>query len=194
MLMSESKSGFQSLMGEIAAGSESAVEKLLGLYGDHLCRAVRRRLNRALRPKFDTSDFVQAVWASFFCDRGQLAQFEHSGQLVAFLTKVASNKVVDECRHQLQTQKADVTRERSLSDDTSQEIRIPGREPAPSQVAIMHEQWERMADEVPSRYRQILELRAVGETQEEIASRLGVSEKTVNRVLRKLRTRIEKGR
>lgn len=193
-LMSEEKSGFQSLMEQIAAGSEAAVEKLLGLYGEHLCRAVRRRLSRALRPKFDTSDFVQAVWASFFCDRRQLAQFEHSGQLVAFLTRVASNKVVDECRHRLQTKKADVARERSLSDDTSQEIRIPGREPAPSQVAIMREQWEQMAGELPSRYRQILALRAAGETQEEIAGRLGVSEKTVNRVLNKLRARVERGR
>ena len=191
--MSESKGAFQSLMEEIAAGSESAVEKLLGLYGDHLCRAVRRRLSRALRPKFDTSDFVQAVWASFFCDRHQLARFEHSGQLVAFLTKVASNKVVDESRHRLQTKKADVTRERSLSDDASQEIKVPGREPAPSQVAIMHEQWERMVGEVPPRYRQILELRAAGETQEEIARRLGVSEKTVSRVLQKLRARLDKG-
>ena len=121
-------------------------------------------------------------------------RFEHSGQLVAFLTKVASNKVVDECRHQLQTQKADVTRERSLSDDASQEIPVPGREPAPSQVAIMHEQWERMTGEVPSHYRQILELRAAGETQEEIASRLGVSEKTVSRVLNKLRARLEQGK
>jgi RNA polymerase sigma factor (sigma-70 family) len=191
--MSESKSGFQKLMEEIAAGSESAVKKLLGLYGDHLCRAVRRRLSRALRPKFDTSDFVQAVWASFFCERQQLARFEHSGQLVAFLTKVANNKVVDQCRHQ-RTDKADVARERPLGEGTSHEIRVPGREPAPSQVAIMHEQWERMADNVPSRYRQILQLRAVGETQEEIASRLGVSEKTVGRVLQKLRARLDKGR
>ena len=81
-----------------------------------------------------------------------------------------------------------------MSDDASQEIKVPGREPAPSQVAIMHEQWERMVGEVPSRYRQILELRAAGETQEEIASRLGVSEKTVSRVLNKLRARLEKGK
>jgi RNA polymerase sigma factor (sigma-70 family) len=57
----------------------------------------------------------------------------------------------------------------------------------------MHEQWERMVGEVPSRYRQILELRAAGETQEEIARRLGVSEKTVSRVLHKLRARLDKG-
>jgi eukaryotic-like serine/threonine-protein kinase len=194
VLMGETKSGFQSLMEQIAGGSESAVESLLGLYGDHLCRAVRRRLNRALRPKFDTSDFVQAVWASFFCDRGQLARFEHSREFVAFLTKMANNKVVDECRRRLQTQKADVNRERAISDDASQDTPLPGREPTPSQVAIGHEQWERMMGEVPPQYRQILRLRAAGETQEEIASLLGVNEKTVRRVLSKLRDRMENGK
>ena len=190
--MSEARIGFQALMEQIAAGSESAVERLLGLYGDHLCRAVRRRLNRALRPKFDTSDFVQAVWASFFGARHDLAKFEHSGQLVAFLARVANNKVVDECRHQLQTQKADVTRERSLAGDGSQEIGVPGREPRPSQVAIAHEQWERLVDGASSRARQIVGLRVAGETMEDIAGQLGVSEKTVHRVLGKLRARWEK--
>lgn len=184
-------SGFQSLMEQIAGGSEAAVEKLLGRYGEHLCRAVRRRLNRALRSKFDTSDFVQAVWASFFCNRGQLARFEHSGEFVAFLTSMARNKVIDECRHRLQTQKANVNCERPIWQDESQEIGVPGREPTPSQVAIVREEWERMKGEVPSRYQQILDLRAAGETMEEIALRLGVNEKTVRRVLSRLRVRME---
>lgn len=190
-VMVESKSRFQSLMQEIAGGSEAAVEKLLGLYGEHLCRAVRRRLNPALRSKFDTSDFVQAVWASFFCNRGELARFQHSRELVAFLTRMASNKVVDECRHRLGTEKANVNRERSISEDESQEMGVPGREPTPSQVAIVHEAWERMQDGVPSQYREILDLRAAGETLEEIALRLRVNEKTIRRVLRRLQGRME---
>jgi RNA polymerase sigma-70 factor, ECF subfamily len=189
--MSELTSSFRSLMQEIAAGSQTAVGKLLDLYGHHLCRAVRRRLGRVLRPKYDTSDFVQAVWASFFCNREQLAQFEHSAQLVAFLTRVANNKVIDEGRHH-RTKKADVARETSMSGEGSQEIACPSREPAPSQVAIAREQWGRMTDEVQSQYQQILQLRFAGETQEEIARRLGVSEKTVRRVLNRLRDRLEK--
>jgi RNA polymerase sigma factor (sigma-70 family) len=190
--MGECESGFQSLMAQIAAGSERAVERLLSLYGEHLYRAVRRRLNRALRPKFDTSDFVQAVWASFFCQRRDIAQFHHSAQLVAYLTRIAQNKVIDECRHQLQTQKADVSREGSLDDGSSTTLPVPGREPRPSQVAIMHEQWQRMVGGVPSHYRRIVELRAVGQSQEEIAGQLGVSEKTVSRVLNRLRSRLER--
>jgi RNA polymerase sigma factor (sigma-70 family) len=188
--MSGLNSGFHDLMEQIATGSESAVERLISQYGGQLCRAVRRRLNRRLRPKYGTSDFVQAVWASFFCGRAQLSRFEHSGDFVAFLTAMAQNKVVDECRHRLGTQKRDLRREQPIYTDTSEEIPVRSREPAPSQVAIRNEQWQRMLEGLPTQYRQILELRLAGETQEEIALKLGVSERTVRRVLSKLHVQV----
>ncbi len=191
--MSTRQFGFHDLMQQIAAGSESAVEDLIAQYGSQLCRAVRRRLNSRLRPKFDTSDFVQAVWASFFCGRDQWSRFQHSGDFVAFLTTMARNKVVDESRQRLQTQKRDVTREQAIFSDASQEIPLPGREPAPSQIAIRNEQWQRMLEGMPSQYRQILELRVAGETHEEIARLLGISDRTVRRVLSKLQVRVGVG-
>jgi RNA polymerase sigma-70 factor, ECF subfamily len=188
--MSGLQSGFHDLMKQIATGSESAVETLISQYGGQLCRAVRRRLNRRLRPKFSTSDFVQSVWASFFCGREQLGRFEHSGDFVAFLTTMAQNKVVDECRRRLETQKRDIRREQPIYTDASEEIPVHSREPAPSQIAIRNERWQRMLDGVPTQYRQILELRLAGETQEDIARQLGVSERTVRRVLSKLQTHV----
>ncbi len=188
--MSTGEFGFHDLMQQIASGSESAVENLISQYGSQLCRAVRRRLNSRLRPKYDTSDFVQAVWASFFCGRDQLNRFQHSGDFVAFLTKMARNKVVDECRKRLQTQKRDVAREQAIFSEASEAIPVPGREPAPSQVAIRNEQWQRMMEGLPSQYRQILELRVAGETHEEIARQLGISARTIRRVLSKLQIQV----
>jgi RNA polymerase sigma factor (sigma-70 family) len=189
--MNESASSFHTLLNEIGEGSEDAVGRFLELYGDHLYRAVRRRLNRALRPKFDSEDFVQAVWASFFRDRAQLARFDKEGELIAFLTRLASNKVVDECRRRLHAQKTNVNRERSLDDEAQTDGVLPGREPTPSQVAIGKERWEQMTDGLPSHYRRLLDLRVAGETQEEIAKKLGVNEKTVRRVLQKVRNRLD---
>lgn len=189
--MNTGEIGFQDLMEQVAAGSEAAVENLISQYGSQLCRAVRRRLNSKLRPKYNTSDFVQAVWASFFCGRDQWDRFQHSGDFVAFLTKMARNKVLDECRQRLQTQKRDVAREQPMFSEASEEIPLPGREPAPSQIAIRNEQWQRLLEGLPSQYRQILELRVAGETQEEIARVLGVSDRTVRRVLSKLQIQVE---
>jgi RNA polymerase sigma factor (sigma-70 family) len=189
--MSESSESFTELMNEVRSGSEVAAAKFLDLYGDHIHRAVRRRLNRVLRSKFDSQDFVQAVWVSFFRHRSQVARFERPEELVAFLTRVAGNKVIDECRRRMQTQKSNVNRECSMDDEQQHGQTIAGREPPASQVAIAKEQWERITDGVPSHYRKILELRARGETQDGIARMLGVNEKTVRRVLRKLSSRLE---
>ena len=92
----------------------------------------------------------------------------------------------------MQTQKANVNRERPLEGDLAQGETLAGRDPAPSQVAIAKEQWERMAQGIPSHHREILELCAAGETHQRIADKLGVNEKTVRRVLRKLQSRLEK--
>ena len=189
--MSMHNNEFRKLMDEVRAGSEYAAVQALELCGDHIYRAVRRKLNRALRPRFDSQDFVQAVWVSFFRHRSQVVKFEKPEELIAFLTRVAGNKVIDECRHRLQTQKANVNRECSMDDDLAQCAVPIGREPAASQVAIAKEQWDRMIEGLPLRYRRILELRAQGETQKKIAELLNVDERTVRRVLRRLGSRLE---
>lgn len=182
---------FRDLMEQVKGGSDRAVERLLELYGDHIYRAVRRRLNQVLRSKFDSQDFVQAVWASFFAHRDDVVRFKTPEELIAFLARVASNKVIDECRHHMQTQKSNVNRERSLSREGDQAGSIPGNDPTPSEFAIANEQFARITEGQPSRYRKIVELRAHGETYEQIAAKLGVNEKTVRRVLKKLSSHLE---
>ena len=190
--MSTQNDKFRKLMDEVQSGSEDAAVRALELYGNHIYRAVRQKLNRALRPRFDSQDFVQAVWASFFRHRSQVVKFENSDELIAFLTRVAGNKVIDECRHRLQTQKANVNRECSINDDFPQCAVPIAREPAASQVAIANERWERLIEGLPARYRRILELRAQGETQKRIAELLDIDERTVRRVLHRLGSRLEK--
>ena len=57
---------FVALMRRVREGSEAAAWELVDKYGGHLRRAVRRVLNPMLRSKFDSLDFVQLVWDSFF--------------------------------------------------------------------------------------------------------------------------------
>ena len=60
------KHDFPSLMQQISMGSEDAAWELVERYGELIRRAVRRVLNKKLRSKFDSLDFVQLVWSSFF--------------------------------------------------------------------------------------------------------------------------------
>jgi len=185
--MTDSKQEFQQLLEGVREGDDAAARQLVERYGPHVLRVVRRRLDRSLRSKFDSADFLQAVWASFFAIPDQNFTFDESGALVAFLVTLARNKVVDAVRQRLRTQKYDVHRERDLDPEgPRRETALAGREPTPSQIAIAREEWQRILQKQPAHYQGILHSRRQGQRPREIAEELGVSVKTVRRVIRKL--------
>ena len=67
---------FALLMQSVREGSQEAARTLFERYGPHIRRVVRRKLHQKLRPQFDSVDFVQDVWASFFAQQGRQASFE----------------------------------------------------------------------------------------------------------------------
>jgi RNA polymerase sigma factor (sigma-70 family) len=178
---------FAALVAELKEGSQEAAWDLVELYGPYILRVVRRSLNRKIRSKFDSQDFVQAVWASFFTHRDRFLHVDKPEQLVGLLAAMARHKIVDEMRRRLDTEKHDVRRERSMDDwnvvipDT-----LASGDPTPSQVAMARERWNRMMEGQPELHRQIVRLRLAGETHQAIARQLGVNKKTVQRVLQRL--------
>ena len=64
--MTDMDDEFRSLIRRVRGGSEEAAWELVREYGEAIRRAVRRALHVSLRPKFDSLDFVQIVWKSFF--------------------------------------------------------------------------------------------------------------------------------
>ena len=70
-------SEFRDAIDQICSGSEEAAWNFIETYGPHIQRVVRRRLHQSLRSKFDSVDFVQMVWASFFADPQRIAQIRN---------------------------------------------------------------------------------------------------------------------
>jgi RNA polymerase sigma factor (sigma-70 family) len=178
---------FSELLNQVRDGSELAAWELVERYGDHILRAVRRRLSCEIRSKFDSADFVQAVWASFFACSHRIKQIASPEELSALLATIARNKVINELRKRLSSRKYDVRRE----------IPIMGLDPTtksnatPSAIAIAKERWRALVDNQPSHFRRIISLRLAGDTQAEIAEKLQVSERTVRRVLVRLLSTLE---
>lgn len=177
---------FRELIQQAQAGSPEAFHRIIEQYGGHVYRAVRRRMDRRVRSKFDSDDFVQAVWVSFFEKRKQIGSFAKPEQLIGFLAQVASNKVTDECRRRLWAKQFDVRRERRINYPRQ----IAGRSPTPSAIVMADEQKDLLAQDQRKTHLQILELRTLGATFEEIADKLGVAEKTIQRVLKRMSRRI----
>src|SRR5205823_2591469 len=139
---------FRALMQRALEGSTEAAKELETKYRDYIIRAVRQRLSRDLRPKFDSIDFVQDVWASFY--RAPAREFESPEHFIAFLTRVAQNKVIDATRGGMYTLKRDVSRERPLVDPAAdQPSPVFARDGTPSELAIGHEVWEQMLQDQP---------------------------------------------
>src|ERR1051326_6897254 len=114
--MSESDNTFRELMDRVQSGSESAARELCQRYEFHLLDAIRRKLNEKIRSKFDSVEFAQGAWASFFASSMANRRFESPKALIAYLTRLAKHKVIEALRQRLQAQKYDVNRERSMDD------------------------------------------------------------------------------
>jgi RNA polymerase sigma-70 factor (ECF subfamily) len=178
---------FQHLIAEVRAGSQDAAWTLIERYGPHIQQVVRRRMHARMRSKFDSVDFVQAVWASFFKERTKAAQFDTPEGLMGFLEAMARNKVVDEVRRRMQTQKYGGQREHTLYEEAAPSPHSqPHYRDTPSQIAVARERWNRLLADLPEHYRQIIKLRYEGETCEQIAAKVGMHERSVRKVIDKL--------
>lgn len=178
---------FERLIVAVREGSQEAAWDLLERVGPHVQRVVHRMLNRELRSKFDSMDFVQAVWASFFVNRRQIVTFTRPEQLIGFLVGMARHKVITEHRRRILTEKYDVRREKTNAMDTAtvEETQVHPA-PSPSQFAVARECWNRLIDGQPELHRQIVVRKYMGDSHDEIAATLGINRRTITRVLGRL--------
>src|SRR5436190_24345715 len=111
---SESESELSQFLKRIQAGDESAARELLTRFEAQVRVVVRRQLPRLLRSRFDSLDFLQSVWGSFFRRlRSGPEKFEDPRYLVTFLAQVAKNKIIDQYRRAA-SRKLDMQREEPL--------------------------------------------------------------------------------
>jgi RNA polymerase sigma factor (sigma-70 family) len=176
---------FAGLMRRLRDGSEEAAWELVERYGSAVQRVIRRSLNEQLRSKFDSIDFVQAVWFSLFKERERFNSFQNPAQLTAFLMGMAKNKLAHEHRRRLQTKKHDVRREQPGGAEGDDHL-TNSNCPRPSQIAQARELWNSLIAGESEQNQGIVKLRLAGLTFEEIGSKLGIHERTARRVIDRL--------
>ena len=156
------EAGIADFLKRIQAGDEGAARELLQRFEAEVRLVVRRQLPRLLRSRFDSLDFLQSVWGSFFRRmRTSPTEFEDSRHLVAFLARAAKNKVIDEYRRAA-SRKHDMHREEPLWGEGGRPREVADSNDSPSEVAEANEALGRMRELVPEEKRSILELKAEG--------------------------------
>jgi RNA polymerase sigma factor (sigma-70 family) len=185
---------FMQLLQEIAAGSEAAAReqaarKFLAEYGNHILRIIRRRLDRKLRSKFDSMDFMQDVWASFFAEPPHPEAFASPESFLGYLSAMARNKVADATRYGM-SQRRTVNRENSLEGSARFLVQgIQGAEPTPSEVAVAKEYRTGILGDTTPSQENMVRMLELGYTHEQVAENLGLNVKQVQRLVQKLKAR-----
>jgi hypothetical protein len=77
---------FPALMKRVRDGSATAIQELLERYEPSVLKIIRETLPDRLRAQFDSIDFTQDMWKSFFPRLPQAPAFETPAELAAYLT------------------------------------------------------------------------------------------------------------
>ena len=182
------------LLARVRVGDERAAEELFGRYVERLVGLARSRLSGRLSPRVDPEDVVQSAYRSFF-SRARQGEYSLSraGDLWRLLAAVTLNKLYRQVQFH-SASKRSFRREQGLADDCD----LPGarpdftsRDPSPEEVVAVVEELERvMRGRDPLECR-MLEMRLQGYLIDEIAADVGRSERTVRRLLDKVRQQLE---
>jgi RNA polymerase sigma-70 factor (ECF subfamily) len=181
-----SAASLDTMIEKLSTGDSGAAERVFRDYEPFLRAMVRRRLKPPLRSKFDTMDVVQSVWADLLATfREKPRQFEDRSHLRAFLARVTYNHFVNHCRRH----SPDLEREQPLHED-SRALLATSDQPRPSQFVQADELWDNLVEMCPPSHRMVLDLKRQGVPLAEIASRTGLHEGSVRRLLYDLAKRV----
>lgn len=182
---------FDDLMARLRAGQNDAATQVFNRFAGRLIALARKQLDPQVLQKVDPEDVLQSVFRSFFVRHvgGQFGGFEGWDNLWAILVVLTRRK----CGRRMDYFHAacrDVQREVAGQDALGESAPDGGAsddEPTPSEAAMLTETLDQLMRCLEGRHREILALRLQGYTPPEISSRLGCTERTVYRVLERVR-------
>jgi RNA polymerase sigma-70 factor (ECF subfamily) len=188
------ENSFADLMGRLREGDEQAAKQVYERFARRLIGLARRRIDSQLRQKVDPEDVTQSAYKSFFRRQArgefELRDWDSLWGLLAAIT-------LHKCGHRIDYYRAarrDVHREATplpRAENSNQSWEAIAREPTPSEAAVLAETVEELMRGLEGYQRQIVQLRLQDYTVAEISVKVGYTERTVHRILKQVRKRLE---
>lgn len=193
MGLSKDSEQTESLIQRIAAGSPSAIERLLAIHRPYLKRVVQSRITKQLLPRVDASDIVQETQLVIANRITNFAKNRPTSFRI-WIRQEAIEQLIDHHRRHIGAQKRSVTREQNISDVSGLAIAQSLVSNSPSKNVRNEETRERvfgLIERMSSRDREVLSMRHVeGLSNKEVADVLQVDQNTCRqrygRALRRL--------
>src|SRR5262249_49046672 len=185
---------FADLMSRLRNGDDAAATEVFRHFAQRLIQLARSRLDRLVRQKIDPEDVLQSVYRSFFRRHAQGHYvLESWDSLWGMLTVITVRKCGLRAKH-FRAACRDVQRGVPLPagpDAGGLEFEALAREPTPLEAAQLADVVEQLMRELEGRERDVLALSLQGSPTAEISTEVARSERTVQRVLKRIKRRLE---
>jgi RNA polymerase sigma factor (sigma-70 family) len=182
------------LLARWRAGDQHAAAQLFRRYADRLIALARTRLSARLAQRVDPEDVVQSAYRSFFAEA---ITGRYEGQRGNDLWRLLVTITLHKLQHQVErhtAKKRAVEREQTFgSEDSLLGIQpdVLARDAAPMDALALVEEVEMLMRGLTPSHRRIVELRLQGYNQLEIADATACSQRTVIRVLERIKQQLE---
>lgn len=180
------------VMFKLRGGDSTAAQLIFQRFVHRLTALASQQFDHRLRAKADPEDVVQSVYRSFFRrDVRAPYQLTDWDSLWALLASITINKCLDR-RTYWNAARRDVGREQvaMVGDDEAGWWQAMDRGPTPLQASLLAEILESVLISLPAKHRSIAEMCLQGYTAAETAERCDSSERTVARVVAKIKERL----
>ena len=190
-----SNPSFDDVMARLRAGQNDAATQVFNRFASRLLALARKQLDPLVLQKVDPEDVVQSVFRSFFAHNrsGRFGDFESWDNLWGMLVVLTQWK----CGRRMNYFHAacrDVGREVPAElqvDGSYSDVGVQDDEPTPAEAAMLTDTVERLMRALEGRQREVLTLSLQGYGPAEISGQLGCTERTVYRVLERVREWLE---
>lgn len=178
-------------MSEIKSSSES---RILVDYLPKIIRLVERNFSNRLHAKVGAEDMADSILGSVIrmARQGKI-QVEETDDFWRLLVTISLNKIRKKARY-LNAKKRDAGREIDLSNEdlTLEQLAIDQSDPTEEDGATISDLLIRLHDALDEEGRVVLAGRVNGESNFDIATRIGKSTKTVTRIWNKIQDEIKR--
>jgi RNA polymerase sigma-70 factor (ECF subfamily) len=175
------------------AGDQDAANVLFRRYAERLAALARSRMPRQLGHRIDPEDVVHSAYRSFFA-AARDGRYEpgRGGDLWQLLVTITLRKLY---RHveRLSADKRAASREQTFGSEDSLlglQPRVHAADASPVEAVALADEVEKVMRGLEPRERQVLELRLQGHDCAEIATAMACTERTVRRILERIKRQL----
>lgn len=177
-------------------GDRDVISDFYQRHGNALRAVADKQIAPEMRRRVAASDVVQSAFRSFFrrAEEGRF-QFEDSEKLWSLMCAITLTKVREQIRFH-RREKRDLYRESTPGKPTHEEggdgFELLSGEGLPAEVVVeFTDQFEKLMEALDEEERQVLSLKMDDLTNEEIADTIGSSERTVRRIVKRLKNSLQ---